>query len=172
MSHEEWYRLRTTIGFEKKSGRPFSRSGIRLPGPRQCGLCGGRRNCTLGLPLRWRRTWSSSGTSFGIISTPGDSRRLSIGHPVITADKAFWWLRAGEQFGGRIDVRDIADVAATALAYSGISPSGLDGRPIQEIAGDMTGTRIVQPSERTSVTLRDEDEDSIAEHLRGLGYIE
>ena len=116
------------------------------------------------LVIEWNELWDyldSGGLSAPVDWPSGDHRRQGI---LVAA--------GGRTVRGRIDVRDIADVAATALAYSGISPSGLDGRPIQEIAGDMTGTRIVQPSERTSVTLRDEDEDSIAEHLRGLGYIE
>ena len=73
---------------------------------------------------------------------------------------------------GDIGVRDIADIAATVLAYCGVSPAGLDGRPIREITGDARGERTVVVPARESQTLGDEDEDLIVQHLKGLGYIE
>jgi predicted AlkP superfamily phosphohydrolase/phosphomutase len=116
------------------------------------------------LIIEWNELWDylDAGELSATVDWPsGDHRRQGI---LVAA--------GGRTVRGGIGVRDIADVAATALAFSGISPSGLDGRSIQEIAGDSHGAKIVEPSERASVTLRDEDEDLIAEHLRGLGYIE
>jgi hypothetical protein len=78
----------------------------------------------------------------------------------------------GRTVRGNVGARDIADIAATALAYCGVSPTGLDGRPIPEIAGDTRGEQTVEVPARESQTLGDEDEDSIVRHLQGLGYIE
>jgi hypothetical protein len=78
----------------------------------------------------------------------------------------------GRTVRGNVGVRDIADIAATALAYCGVSPTGLDGRPIPEITGDTGEERTVVVPARESQTLGKGDEDSIVQHLRGLGYIE
>ncbi len=78
----------------------------------------------------------------------------------------------GRTVPGNIGVRDIADVAATALASCGVSSTGLDGRPIPEITGGTSDEQTVVVPARESQTLREGDEDSIVQHLRGLGYIE
>ena len=116
------------------------------------------------LIIEWNELWDYQdvGALTERVDWPsGDHRRQGI------------LVAAGERVvGGNVGVRDIADMAATALAFCGISPSGLDGRPISEIAGGRRGEEIVQPAMREVVELRDEDEDLITEHLRGLGYIE
>jgi predicted AlkP superfamily phosphohydrolase/phosphomutase len=116
------------------------------------------------LIIEWNELWDyqDAGALTERVDWPsGDHRRQGI------------LVAAGDRVvGGYIGVRDIADIAATALAFCGISPSGLDGRAISEIAGGRHGEEIVQPGPREVVELRDEDEDLITEHLRGLGYIE
>jgi predicted AlkP superfamily phosphohydrolase/phosphomutase len=76
--------------------------------------------------------------------------------------------------GGNLGVKDIADVAATALAFCGVDTKGLDGRPITGILG--TGVEeqrtLPEPGERRTVDLSRDEEESIAQHLRDLGYIE
>lgn len=77
-----------------------------------------------------------------------------------------------------LGVRGIADVPATALAFCGVDPSGLDGNVIEEVAGPGTGelARSDGVDARRSRTqernLTDEEQDQIASHLRDLGYIE
>lgn len=72
--------------------------------------------------------------------------------------------------------RDIADVAATALAFCGVDPSELDGKVIKEIAGRPVGAlRTAESSTGPKMeqrVLSDEEHDQIADHLRDLGYIE
>jgi predicted AlkP superfamily phosphohydrolase/phosphomutase len=116
------------------------------------------------LIIEWNKLWDyqdTGGLSNRVDWPSGDHRREGI---LVAA--------GGRTIGGKIGVRDIADISATALAFCGISPSALDGRPISEIAGDRAGAELLQPAERETVRLRDEDEDSITEHLRGLGYID
>jgi predicted AlkP superfamily phosphohydrolase/phosphomutase len=117
------------------------------------------------LVLEWNDLWDYKdvgGLSMRVDWPSGDHRREGI----LAA-------AGGRTVQSSIERHDIADVAATALAFCGIAPSGLDGRPIPEIAGD-TGTMQVIPHSpvRGSPALGDEDEDSIVEHLRGLGYVE
>jgi predicted AlkP superfamily phosphohydrolase/phosphomutase len=116
------------------------------------------------LIIEWNELWDyqdTGGLTERVDWPSGDHRRQGI------------LVAAGDRVvGGSIGVRDIADIAATALAFCGISPTGLDGRPISEIADGRHGEEIVQPAPREVSELRDEDEDSITEHLRGLGYID
>jgi predicted AlkP superfamily phosphohydrolase/phosphomutase len=82
----------------------------------------------------------------------------------------------GRTVPGDLGERDIADIAATALAFCGVASSAIDGRPIAEIAGG-TGhsthaTGVGVPTSRTPANLSEEDQRQIAEHLRKLGYIE
>jgi predicted AlkP superfamily phosphohydrolase/phosphomutase len=116
------------------------------------------------LIIEWNELWDyqdTGGLTNRVDWPSGDHRREGI---LVAAGKL--------ADGGSIGLRDIADVAATALAFCGISPSGLDGRPISEIVGDRGGKELLQPAEREPVRLQAEDEDSITEHLRGLGYID
>jgi len=74
--------------------------------------------------------------------------------------------------------RNIADLAATALAFCGVSAAGLDGKPVGQILGSSadllpSGDEVEVPVETAMrVRLSREDEESIARHLRSLGYIE
>jgi predicted AlkP superfamily phosphohydrolase/phosphomutase len=71
--------------------------------------------------------------------------------------------------------RYIADIPATALAFCGLSTEGLDGRVIDEIARlstVATPTAKSEPVRHQSHELSEEDQESIAQHLRDLGYIE
>ena len=82
----------------------------------------------------------------------------------------------GRTVPGDLGERDIADVAATALAFCGVASPTIDGRPIAEIAGN-TGhlglaTETGVQTSRTPADLSEEDQQQIAEHLRNLGYIE
>jgi hypothetical protein len=116
------------------------------------------------LIIEWNELWDyqdAGGLTERVDWPSGDHRRQGI------------LVAAGDRVvGGNIGARDISDIAATALAFCGISPSGLDGRPIPEIADGRHGEEVVQPAPREVVELQDEDEDSITEHLRGLGYID
>jgi len=78
--------------------------------------------------------------------------------------------------------RNIADMAATALAFSGTPCSDLDGNVIEEIAGttadktvDATSTPDGDDSKELPLESRgltQEEQESISSHLRSLGYIE
>jgi predicted AlkP superfamily phosphohydrolase/phosphomutase len=76
---------------------------------------------------------------------------------------------------GDLGDRNIPDIAATALAFAGVSTAGLDGRVIHEIAGE---SRTEQPatadarSRENTADLTDDEHEHIARHLRELGYIE
>jgi predicted AlkP superfamily phosphohydrolase/phosphomutase len=116
------------------------------------------------LILEWNDLWDyqNAGGLTTLVDWPsGDHRRNGI----LAAT-------GGRTVGDGLGVRDIADVAATALAFCGIAPTGLDGRPILEIAGEGGEEELSQLGERDSADLRDEDQEAMAEHLRGLGYIE
>ena len=81
----------------------------------------------------------------------------------------------GRTVPGDLGERDIADLAATALAFCGVSSNGLDGRPIDAISGSEAPTiqaddEMVSP--REAAALSTEDQEQIADHLRNLGYIE
>lgn len=84
----------------------------------------------------------------------------------------------GRTVSGHLGERDIADIAATALAFCDVSHSSLDGRSIEQIAGrePKVGNRqeiLASPSNNARPPkLSDEEEESIARHLRSLGYIE
>ena len=71
--------------------------------------------------------------------------------------------------------RDIADVAATALAFCGVT-APMDGRPIVEIAGGREDTNVPADADiqmdRAPADLTDAEKEQMAEHLRNLGYIE
>jgi predicted AlkP superfamily phosphohydrolase/phosphomutase len=69
----------------------------------------------------------------------------------------------------------IADLAPTALAFAGVPLPMLDGTAIAPIAGREIATTgasaaVDRVSQATDISA--EDEDYVAEHLRGLGYIE
>jgi predicted AlkP superfamily phosphohydrolase/phosphomutase len=70
---------------------------------------------------------------------------------------------------------DITDLAPTALTFAGVAPPDLDGRTIEAIAGAALASRGASAQiDRSSPggDLSEEDEEFVAEHLRGLGYIE
>jgi predicted AlkP superfamily phosphohydrolase/phosphomutase len=74
-----------------------------------------------------------------------------------------------------LGVRDIADVAATAQAFCGLTTAGLDGNSIEEVARNGHGEidlREVPVEQRRKADLSEEEQESIARHLRDLGYIE
>jgi len=83
---------------------------------------------------------------------------------------------------GPLGDRNIADMAATALAFSGTPCSDLDGNVIEEIAGttadktvDATSTPDGDDSKELPLESRgltQEEQESISSHLRSLGYIE
>jgi predicted AlkP superfamily phosphohydrolase/phosphomutase len=77
--------------------------------------------------------------------------------------------------GGSIGIRGIADIAATALAFCGVMPRDMDGRPIEAIVGPVSELTEVSPPplERLGdAGLSLDEQESIAHHLRDLGYIE
>jgi hypothetical protein len=82
----------------------------------------------------------------------------------------------GRTARGHLDDHDIADVAATAMAFCGISPKDLDGRPIPAIAGVAAeATTTLQDGVQTTrspADLSNDEQEQIAEHLRNLGYLE
>jgi len=81
----------------------------------------------------------------------------------------------GGTASGSLGERDIADIAATALAFTGVTTADLDGRPIQEITGDRSTEAPVAvdvQERRSSAELTEDEEEHIARHLRDLGYIE
>lgn len=76
---------------------------------------------------------------------------------------------------GSVGVRDIADLAATALAFCGVMPRNLDGRPIDAIVGPVSELAEVSPpplKRLGDAGLSLDEQESIAHHLRDLGYIE
>jgi hypothetical protein len=80
---------------------------------------------------------------------------------------------------GALEERQIADIPATALAFCGIGWTGLDGTPIEEIAGtDQTRAAAGQaapapmPVAAPAGDVSDAEHDYVAQHLRDLGYIE
>jgi predicted AlkP superfamily phosphohydrolase/phosphomutase len=81
----------------------------------------------------------------------------------------------GRTVPGGLGERDIADVAATALAFCGVT-APVDGVPIMEIAGGQeppdvdSGTDVQM--DRAPADLTDAEQAQMAEHLRNLGYIE
>jgi predicted AlkP superfamily phosphohydrolase/phosphomutase len=81
----------------------------------------------------------------------------------------------GRTVPGDLGDRNIADITATALAFSGVASANLDGRVIDEIAGE-SRTRepaVVDAVERGGGDeLTDDQQEHIAQHLRDLGYIE
>lgn len=73
--------------------------------------------------------------------------------------------------------RHIADLAASALAFCGVDPRGLDGRVIEAIATLPEANAVEDRSSGGSFTRQGEglsegELDQVAEHLRSLGYIE
>jgi predicted AlkP superfamily phosphohydrolase/phosphomutase len=81
----------------------------------------------------------------------------------------------GRTVPGDLGDSDIADIAATALAFCGVPSANLDGRVIDEIAGSSTAR---QPAQVDAVErgggdeLTEDQQEHIAQHLRDLGYIE
>jgi predicted AlkP superfamily phosphohydrolase/phosphomutase len=70
---------------------------------------------------------------------------------------------------------EIVDLAPTALTFAGVAPPDLDGTTIEAIAGTaLASSGAAAQVDRSSLGdgLSDQDEDEMAEHLRGLGYIE
>jgi predicted AlkP superfamily phosphohydrolase/phosphomutase len=82
----------------------------------------------------------------------------------------------GRTVPGELGDRDIADIAATALAFNGVASVNLDGRVINEIAGESTTREpaAVDAVERRGGgdELTEDQQEHIARHLRDLGYIE
>jgi predicted AlkP superfamily phosphohydrolase/phosphomutase len=81
----------------------------------------------------------------------------------------------GRTVPGPLGDRYIADLAATALAFCGVSMTGLDGRVIEEIAGPSpieAATEVSMTVHRGPSGMSDEENDAVAQHLRDLGYIE
>jgi predicted AlkP superfamily phosphohydrolase/phosphomutase len=83
----------------------------------------------------------------------------------------------GEVAGAELKTHSINDIAPTALAFCGCALPPLDGQPIPEICG--SDTPIAAPTRAGSTSIaagRDEltrdEEKSISDHLRSLGYIE
>jgi predicted AlkP superfamily phosphohydrolase/phosphomutase len=83
--------------------------------------------------------------------------------------------------GGRthradLGIRKLPDLAATALAFCGVPVGRMDGVSIDQIAGAPAilegGVRDDRPAVREDVALSDSEVESIAQHLRDLGYIE
>jgi predicted AlkP superfamily phosphohydrolase/phosphomutase len=76
---------------------------------------------------------------------------------------------------GSLGTRDLADVAPTALAFCDVPFARLDGRSIREIAGkDPVEDEAVRASveQRRPGELTDEEQESVAQHLRSLGYVD
>jgi predicted AlkP superfamily phosphohydrolase/phosphomutase len=85
---------------------------------------------------------------------------------------------------GSLGDRYIADLGATALAFCGVPADGLDGRVIDEVAGEAAERSAVtvdahldaqEPRrrfDRGDSGMSDEDNEVVAQHLRDLGYIE
>lgn len=70
---------------------------------------------------------------------------------------------------------DITDLAPTALTFAGVAPPTLDGATIEAIAGPAlasSGTSAQVDRSGSGGDISEEDEEYVAEHLRGLGYIE
>jgi predicted AlkP superfamily phosphohydrolase/phosphomutase len=81
----------------------------------------------------------------------------------------------GRTVPGDLGDRDIADITATALAFTGVASANLDGRAIDEIAGESTTREpvVVDTEERdVAEDLTVDEQAHIAQHLRDLGYIE
>lgn len=77
---------------------------------------------------------------------------------------------------GDLGPKRIEDVAATALAFCGISKKDMDGEAVDEIAGWPKTLSPVTMADRvqkkTHDPLSDKEHEQIAQHLRELGYIE
>jgi predicted AlkP superfamily phosphohydrolase/phosphomutase len=153
------------------------------------GLLGWRDEAGIApIKMIWRREELYSGPHFDLapdlVVQPNDMWTFS-SMKTITADTD--WptgehRRSGVvvSCGGRTEPgdlgnRDIADIAATALAIGGVSAADLDGRVIDEIAGE---SRTREPVAVDAVErgggdeLTDDQQEHIAQHLRDLGYIE
>jgi len=69
----------------------------------------------------------------------------------------------------------ITDIAPTALTFAGVGAPPLDGHVIEAIAGPpLAASAALSPVDRSGqdADISAEDEEYVAEHLRGLGYIE
>jgi predicted AlkP superfamily phosphohydrolase/phosphomutase len=110
-------------------------------------------------------TFSSMKTIIADTDWPtGDHRRTGV---VVSC--------GGRSVRGDLGDRDIADITATALAFGGVAPANLDGRAIDEIAGEPTTREpvAVETAERDMAgELTVDEQEHIAQHLRDLGYIE
>ncbi len=83
---------------------------------------------------------------------------------------------------GSLGDRNIADIAPTALAFSGTPWSDLEGKVIEEIAGStappaMAASNTFDGGDQKNLRhhspeLTQEEQESINSHLRSLGYIE
>lgn len=80
----------------------------------------------------------------------------------------------GRTVAAELGQRDIRDLPATALSFAGISDPSMEGQPIEEIAGaSMSEPVVADPDSRHQASdLTDAEQESIAQHLRDLGYIE
>src|SRR5262245_27124266 len=136
----------------------------------------------------WRREELYSGPSLDLapdlVVQPNDMWKFSSMNTIIantdwpTGDHRRTGVVAscgGRTVRGDLGDRDIADITAPALAFSVVAPANLDGRPIDEIAGEST-TREPVPVPRPERDMAEEraveEPEHIAQHLRDLGYIE
>jgi predicted AlkP superfamily phosphohydrolase/phosphomutase len=74
-----------------------------------------------------------------------------------------------------LPLHEISDMAATALAFCGLVTDDLDASPIEELVGETRQEiELREPVDaaRRGAELSEEDQESIARHLRDLGYIE
>lgn len=80
----------------------------------------------------------------------------------------------GRTVAGELGQRDIRDLPATALVFAGISDPAMEGRSIEEIAGSPVSKPVVADTESRQPVgdLSEAEQESIAKHLRDLGYIE
>jgi hypothetical protein len=81
----------------------------------------------------------------------------------------------GRTVPGPLGDRYIADLGATALAFCGQPVGGLDGHPIDAIAGRSAVDQPVDVSvsvQRAGSGMTDAENDAVSQHLRDLGYIE
>jgi predicted AlkP superfamily phosphohydrolase/phosphomutase len=86
-------------------------------------------------------------------------------------------IAAGEGIPARrLGVRDLADVAPTALAFCGVPSPDLDGTPIGEIAGGDAPVPVATDDElvpvREGVGLSASEFEDVTQHLRDLGYVD
>lgn len=80
----------------------------------------------------------------------------------------------GRTVAGKLGQRAIIDLPATVLDFAGISDLSIEGRSIEEIAGTPVSKPVMADADprKPGSDLSDAEQESIAQHLRDLGYIE